>query len=270
MSLLIRMLVTMTRRSVATGCWRASRSNDIRSSSARRASISASAAMTESARWMSASSRAVVARFIADDARWVISTSVSATRSSSSWKALRITGCPPGCRCGAAGTCPPTALWHPGMNRRRPRGELLASAVRARAGDRAGSRRRAPRTLTSWTPRSRRCSAGRSASSSGPWPSPPRGGPSAATPSAEPEEPPAAPRGRRRARPCCARSRVVVDASDAVVNTSAVRGQLRAGAPRRARAPRAAPPRAPGAPRRHDPRGRARPAPAARTRRPPS
>ena len=29
MSLLIRMLVTMTRRSVATGCWRASRSNDI-------------------------------------------------------------------------------------------------------------------------------------------------------------------------------------------------------------------------------------------------
>ena len=82
MSLLIRMLVTMTRRLVATGCWRASRSNDIRSSLARRASISASAAITESARWMSASSRAVVARFIADDARWVISTSVSATRSS--------------------------------------------------------------------------------------------------------------------------------------------------------------------------------------------
>ena len=45
---------------------------------------SASAAITESARWMSASSRAVVARLIADDARWVISTSVSATRSSSS------------------------------------------------------------------------------------------------------------------------------------------------------------------------------------------
>ena len=68
------------RRSVATGCCRASRSMDASSSSRWSASICSSAAMTLSARCRSASSRAVVARLMADPTSRVISTSWSRDR----------------------------------------------------------------------------------------------------------------------------------------------------------------------------------------------
>ena len=77
---------------------------------------------------------------------------------------------------------------------------------------------------------------------------------------AEPAEPPL-PRGVGDVLSVLRSIAVVVDASDAVVNTSASAvsyGLVRHG---ELVAPRAAPPRPPGAPRRHDPRGRARPDP---------
>ena len=92
------------RRSVATGCWRASRSIDSASSSLAQASSSLSASMTDSASWMSASSRAVVARDMAEPARRVISTSWSEIVSRSSWKASRMC-IPPGVGRWLLGVC---------------------------------------------------------------------------------------------------------------------------------------------------------------------
>ncbi len=87
---LIRMPVTMMRRSVATGFCRARRSIASASISSRMRSMALSPAMTVSASWMSASSRAVVARDMAEPTSRVISTSWSEILSRSSWNAWRI------------------------------------------------------------------------------------------------------------------------------------------------------------------------------------
>ena len=140
---------------------------------------------------------------------------------------------------------------------RQPRGELLAQP--RTAAPRSGPERHpVRRTLTSWTPRSRRCSAGRLglvigavAVAATRW----------SERSADDDPAEAAPPLPRAWATCSSVLRsiaVVVDASDAVVNTSASAvsyGLVRHG---ELVHHRAAPPRPAGAPRRHDPRGRAR------------
>ena len=84
-SLAIRMAVTIVRRSVATGCWRASRVKQRCSMLSRVASICSSPAMTRSARATSASSSAVVAVLIGEPTELAISTRQAVMSSSSSW-----------------------------------------------------------------------------------------------------------------------------------------------------------------------------------------
>ena len=82
--------VTMTRRSLATGCWRASRLKIRVSRPSRRRSISGSSEMTCSAFARSPSSSAEVARRMATSLMRVIVTSVVPIESSSSWYRSRM------------------------------------------------------------------------------------------------------------------------------------------------------------------------------------
>jgi hypothetical protein len=83
-SLAIRVAVTIVRRSVATGCWRASSVKQRWSMLSRVASICSSPAITRSASVTSASSRAVVAVLICEPTEFAMSTSEVRMSSSSS------------------------------------------------------------------------------------------------------------------------------------------------------------------------------------------
>lgn len=86
----MRNAVITSRRSTATGCCLAISSKIEVSMSAKTAFTSWSREMTLSASCRSASSRAVVAREIAERTSLVISTSLSVRESSSSWYASRM------------------------------------------------------------------------------------------------------------------------------------------------------------------------------------
>ena len=78
----MRSPATSIRRSLATGCWRASSSNERISTRSRAASMTASSEMTFSAISASAVSSAWVARATASCTSWVIVTSSSTIDSS--------------------------------------------------------------------------------------------------------------------------------------------------------------------------------------------